>query len=273
MSIFDLFWLFFLFSVVTPFIQKRILEAKRVSFIRAWEKRRGSRVIALIHRQETMSILGFPLVRYIDIEDSEEVLRAVRLTDENVPIDIILHTPGGMALAAEQIAYAIKDRKVTVFIPHYAMSGGTLIALAADEIVMDPNAVLGSLDPQLGRFPAASILQVVREKERKDIEDETLILADVASKAIRQLRDCVREIVRDKVSAEKAEELADLLTRGEWTHDHPLTVETLRKLGLPVHTTMPKEIYMFMRLFPQAAQGRPSVQYIPLPYSARGERP
>jgi len=271
MSLFDLFWIFFVISALTPLIQKKVLDAKRVGFFRAWERQRGSRVIALIHRQETMSILGFPLVRYIDIEDSEEVLRAIRLTDPNVPIDIILHTPGGMALAAEQIAYAIKERKVTVFVPHYAMSGGTLIALAADQIVMDPNAVLGSLDPQLGKFPAASILQVVKEKEKKDIEDETLILADVAAKAIRQLRDCVREIVRDKVSTEKAEELADLLTRGEWTHDHPLTVETLRKLGLPIATTMPKEIYEFMRLFPQAGQRRPSVQYIPIPYTAQRE--
>jgi ClpP class serine protease len=267
MSLFDLLWIFFVFSAVSPMIQKKILDAKRIKFFRAWEKQRGSRVIALIHRQETMSILGFPLVRYIDIEDSEEVLRAIRLTEPSVPIDIILHTPGGMALAAEQIAYAMKDRRVTVFVPHYAMSGGTLIALAADEIIMDANAVLGSLDPQLGKFPAASILQVVKEKDRKDIEDETLILADVAKKAIRQLRECVREIIQDKVGTERAEELADILTRGEWTHDHPLTAATLRNLGLPVSTGMPKEIYEFMHLFPQAGQRRPSVQYIPLPYS------
>ncbi len=275
MSFFDIFWLFFIVSAVTPLIQKKIIDAKRLSFIRAWERQRGSRVIALIHRQERMSILGFPLIRYIDIEDSEEILRAIRLTDEQVPIDIILHTPGGMALAAQQIAYALKDRRVTVFIPHYAMSGGTLIALAADEIVMDPHAVLGSLDPQLGRFPAASILQVLQEKEHSDIDDETLIMADMARKAIRQLRDCVREIVQDKVGPEKAEQLADLLTRGEWTHDYPLTATTLRKLGLPVQTTMPKEIYEFMHLFPQPGQRRPSVEYIPLPYPsrARGERP
>jgi ClpP class serine protease len=273
MSLFDLFWIFFLFSAVSPMIQKKILDAKRVKFFRTWEQQRGSRVIALIHRQETMSILGFPLVRYIDIEDSEEVLRAVRLTEPQVPIDIILHTPGGMALAAEQIAYAIKDRRVTVFVPHYAMSGGTLIALAADEIVMDPNGVLGSLDPQLGKFPAASILQVVKEKDRNEIDDETLILADIAKKAIRQLRECVREIVEDKVGKERAEELADILTRGEWTHDHPLTAGMLRSLGLPVSTAMPKEIYEFMRLFPQAGQRRPSVEYIPLPYdNAQGGR-
>lgn len=99
-----------------------------------------------------MSFLGIPIVRYIDIEDSEQVLRAIRMTAPEMPIDLVLHTPGGLVLAAEQIACALKRHpgKVTVFVPHYAMSGGSLIAMAADEIVLDPNAVLGPIDPQLG---------------------------------------------------------------------------------------------------------------------------
>src|SRR5437667_12291836 len=131
---------------------------RRLQFLRSWERRTKHRLIALIHRQETMSFIGFPIVRYIDIQDSEDVLRALRLTADDVPIDIVLHTPGGLALAAEQIAHAICARKgkVTVYVPHYAMSGGTLIALAAEEIVMDPNAVLGALDPLLGHHPPGS---------------------------------------------------------------------------------------------------------------------
>ena len=209
-------------------------------------------------------------MRYIDIQDSEEVLRALRLTAEDIPIDIVLHTPGGLALAAEQIAHAIGARKgkVTVYVPHYAMSGGTLIALAADEIVMDPNAVLGSLDPQLGQHPAASIVRAIEWKTERnqEVDDETVILADVARKAIVQLRECVRGILGPRLGPEKAEELAAILTRGEWTHDHPLDVEMLRRLGLPINTDMPHEIAGYMRLFPQPQTGRPSVQYIPLPY-------
>ena len=122
------------------------------------------RVILLVHRQETMSFLGFPVLRYIDINDAEEVIRAIQLTDEEVPIDLVLHTPGGLVLASLQIARAVRARKgkVTVFVPHYAMSGGTLIALAADEIVMDSHAVLGPVDPQLGEYPAASLIKVVQ---------------------------------------------------------------------------------------------------------------
>ncbi|HJQ84224.1 MAG TPA: S49 family peptidase [Candidatus Binatia bacterium] len=251
-------------------LQRRRLDMRRLQFLRAWERRHKHRLIALIHRQETMSLFGFPLVRYIDIQDSEEVLRALRLTADDVPIDIVLHTPGGLALAAEQIAHAICRRtaKVTVYVPHYAMSGGTLIALAADEIVMDPNAVLGSLDPQLGQHPAASIVKAVDWKieHKQEIDDETLILADVARKAMVQLRDCVRGVLMDRLGPEKAESLASIFTRGEWTHDHPLDVETLGRLGLPINTEMPAEIEEYMRLFPQAPTGRPSVQYVPLPY-------
>jgi ClpP class serine protease len=66
-------------------------------------------------------LLGFPLMRYIDIQDSEELLRAIKLTDRSVPIDLIVHTPGGLVLAADQIAQALRRHpaKVTVFVPHY----------------------------------------------------------------------------------------------------------------------------------------------------------
>jgi ClpP class serine protease len=270
LGVLDLLWAFFLVSALLPLVQRRRLEMRRLQFLRSWERRTRHRLIALIHRQETMSFIGFPLVRYIDIQDSEEVLRALRLTADDIPIDIVLHTPGGLALAAEQIAHAICARKgkVTVYVPHYAMSGGTLIALAADEIVMDPNAVLGSLDPQLGQHPAASIVHALDWKlqHNQEVDDETVILADVARKAIVQLRECVRGVLDPRFGHEKAEELATVLTRGEWTHDHPLDVEVLRRLGLPINTDMPHEIEDYMRFFPQPQTGRPSVQYIPLPY-------
>src|SRR5439155_17556302 len=141
-------------------------EALREGAISALEKKRGSRVIILIYRQESVNVLGIPVVCYINIDDSEDVLRVIRFTDKNTPLDLILHTFGGLVLAASQIAKAIKRHpaKTTVFVPHYAMSGGTLIALAANEIIMDANAVLGPIDPQLGDFPAASVLRVVERK-------------------------------------------------------------------------------------------------------------
>ena len=217
-----------------------------------------------------MSLLGFPIVRYIDIQDSEEVLRAIRLTPPDLPIDVILHTPGGLVLAAEQIASALGDHpgRVTVFVPHYAMSGGTLIALAADEIVMDPHAVLGPVDPQLGQHPAVSVLAAVGRKPIERVDDETLILADVAQKALQQVRAAVATLAARRLPAERAQALADALTGGKWTHDYPIAVAEARELGFTVSTEMPRVIYDLMQLYPQSGRRRPSVEYVPLPYRA-----
>jgi ClpP class serine protease len=274
MSLIDLLWLFLILSSLQPVIRQRLLEAQRLRAFRKLEEDRQSRAIGLIHRQETMSFLGFPIARYIDIEDSERLLRAIQLTDAQVPIDLILHTPGGLVLAAAQIAQALRRHraKVTVFVPHYAMSGGTLIALAADEIVMGENAVLGPVDPQLGQSPAASIIKVLERKPIKEIDDETIILADVSEKALRQVDRTVRALVGDRMSEEKGGALAHLLSSGTWTHDYPITVGEAREMGLPVSTTMPAVVFDLMQLYPQTTQRRPSVEYIPLPYGPPDRR-
>lgn len=272
-SLWSLFWIFLIIVSILPAIQRKVLENRRLALMRRLEVKRQSRVISLIHRQETMKFLGFPLMRYIDINDSEEVLRAIRLTPEDMPIDLIIHTPGGLVLSTEQIALALVRHKgkVTVFVPHYAMSGGTLLCLAADEIVMDQNAVLGPVDPQLGEFPAASILKVVKDKPISEVDDRTLILADVAEKALRQMRDFVTELIASRTDRESAARLATILTEGRWTHDYPITCEEAGRLGLPVACDMPDEIYELMELFPQASPQRPSVQYIPVPYKKVAE--
>lgn len=273
MSGFDVFWLFFILMSLQPLLRQKFLEAARQKMIEKIEKERGSRVILLIHRQETMSFFGFPVMKFIDINDSEQVIRAIHLTDEDVPIDIILHTPGGLVLAALQIAKALRRHKAktTAFIPHYAMSGGTLIALAADEIVMDEHAVLGPVDPQIGQYPAASIVKVKKEKPIDKIDDQTLIMADISEKALNQMKHQLKEILSGRYSETKIEELADALSQGRWTHDYPITCEEAKKLGLPVSTNMPVEIYQLMNLFPQPLRHQPSVIYEPTPRRIGGE--
>jgi ClpP class serine protease len=214
-----------------------------------------------------MSLLGFPLMRYISLEDSEQVLRALRMTDPDTPIDLVLHTPGGLVLASVQIARAIKARRgpVTVYVPHYAMSGGTLIALAADRIVMTEDAVLGPVDPQLGQHAAASILKVVESKPISEIDDATLMLADQGRKAIAQVRSVVAELLSDRLGAERAGEVAELLSTGTWTHDYPLTMQALVDLGLDVSSEMPNEILQLMELYPQPVKRESAVTYLEEP--------
>lgn len=271
-GIFDLFWVFFLLIFIIPLVKRKIIDSSRAAMLRRIERKRRSRVITMIHRQEAISLFGIPFTRYIDIEDSERVLRAIRGTPDDVPIDLILHTPGGLVLAATQIAMAIKNHPadVRVIIPHYAMSGGTLIALAADKLIMDENAVLGPIDPQLGAlmkmYPAASLLKVAEIKDPNKMDDETLILIDVAKKALDQVRSLVHKLLEGKLKEDEIEEVCKKLTEGRWTHDYPLTVEDLREMKLKVEVGLPEEIYKLMRLYPQPARFTPTVEYVPTPY-------
>ena len=263
----DLFWFFIIIIALQPIFRQKVLEFGRRRCLVRLEKQRSSRVIIMVHRQETMALLGFPIFRFIDINDSEEVIRAIHLTDPDIPIDLILHTPGGLVLASLQIARAMSKHpgKVTVFVPHYAMSGGTLIALAADEIVMCEHAVLGPVDPQIDQLPAASLLRAVAKKPVEHLDDKTLVLADQAEMAIVEVRNSIRELLLDKFSSDKAEELATILTEGRWTHDFPITFEVAKALGLPVSSEMPKEVIELMNYFPQPTRATQAVEYLPIP--------
>ena len=263
----QLFWLIFLFMIIMPILQAQMLQWSRERILKAIEDKYGSKVITLIHRQETRSLFGFFMMRMITIEDSEAVLRAIRMTPKDKPIDFIVHTPGGIALAATQIAKALADHpaKVRVIVPHFAMSGGTLIALAADEIVMDKHAVLGPVDPQLGTEPAASLVAIEKLKDPKDIDDQTLVKIDMSKKALKQMYDTVVNLlVKKGHPLEKAQTIAEELSQGKYTHDFPITVEHLQQLGLNVSTDMPEEVYALMDLYPQPT-GIPAVQYLPEP--------
>ena len=275
-----IFLLWFIFAAMSPYIRMRQLHAARLALIRRLEARLGAKVITMIHRQERLSLLGIPLYRYITIEDSEQVLRAIRQTPEGTPIVMILHTPGGLVLAASQIARALKRHrgKKIVVVPHYAMSGGTLIALAADEIWIDPNAVLGPVDPQISAggkvYPAPSVIRVA-EMKGKDASDDTLILADVARKALDQMKRFVTELLEDKFPPEKAAEIADRLVSGYYTHDYPITFDELKALGFEnVKTELPPEVYELMELYPQESTMRPGVEYVPgAPVERRHQAP
>jgi ClpP class serine protease len=258
-------WLLFLLFMLQPLVAQRWQRLMRGNKLVLIQKKRNSRVIAIIHRQEAVRFFGFPIARYIDMDDAETVLRAIRTTPDTTPIDVILHTPGGMAIAALQIARALRAHpgKVTMFVPHFAMSGGTLIALAADEIVMSEHAVLGAIDPQINNLPAASIIRVTQEKPIAEIDDQTLIFADLGRKAVEQVRKAIVELIGERMPHEQATELAAKLTDGRWTHDYPITADEARNLGLRISTQMPEEILDLLVLFPQPLRRRESVEYGP----------
>jgi ClpP class serine protease len=261
----SLLWLFFIIASLQPAVARQVLIVQRRRALAEISRKRDATVITLIHRQESLSLLGFPVVRYIDIDDAESVLRAIRETAPDRAIEIILHTPGGLVLAAQQIAAALANHggKVTAVVPHYAMSGGTLIAMAADEIVIDRHAALGPVDPQLGEYPAASLVEVA--KRPGEHEDKTLIMADVGRKAIAQVEGFVTRMLGARMEPGRAREVARLMSTGVWTHDHPLQVPELTAMGLPVSVGVPDLERALMSLYPQPRGRTPAVEYSPGP--------
>jgi ClpP class serine protease len=261
----SLFWIFVAFMVLQPLLTGRLYAVRRVQAIRSIEKSHATRVITMIHRQEKRSLFGFAVSRHIDLEDAQTIIAAIKATPEDVPIDLVIHTPGGLVLAAMQIARAVEAHKakVAVYVPVYAMSGGTLIALAADEIVLGEFSVLGPIDPQIAGLPAASIVKARDSKSTEGVFDLTLVLADVAEKALAQVKRGAVELLTPRMDQAAAEALADKLAGGHWTHDYALTANEARALGLPVTVGMPPEIMALMSLYPQPIQ-QSGVEFLPI---------
>ncbi|MCB2113750.1 MAG: ATP-dependent Clp protease proteolytic subunit [Parvularculaceae bacterium] len=257
------FLLLLVFFFIIPAITRRQRGAEVERRFSKIQRKRKSRVIAIVHRQEPMGLLGIPVLRYIDLNDAEDVLEAIRTTPKSTPIDLVLHTPGGLVLPALQIARAIKAHpaRTTVFVPHYAMSGGTLIALAADEIILNRHAVLGPIDPQIGGVPAASLVRLRQEKSADATDDYTYVLADVGQMAIDQLKRAARELLSGTISDNAAMAVADQLATGKWTHDYPIEAGEAREIGLNVSTDFPDDISELMALFPDRLS-RSNVKFI-----------
>ncbi len=237
--------------------------SERRRIIEAIEKERGTKVITLIHRKEPWFKEGDP--GYITIEDTEHILRQIKATAKDKPIDVILHTPGGLALAAEMIATALHEHpaKVTVFIPFYAMSGGTLLALTADEIYMEKFSVMGPVDPQIEGVPASAYMLVLEKKKMDTIADKTIALAYIAAMAVKNMKGFVKHLLAEKMEEEKAEKVAEFLTGGYITHDTPLTIEVAKPMNLPVREGVPQKVFDLFLTCEFGVCERPSLTYVP----------
>jgi len=269
-------WLVALIVIMILLAIPRIQKGRhRRMLIRRLGEQRGSQVVTMIHRPGgTIPFVGGGS---IGLPEAESLLKMIRQTPPDKPIDLIIHTPGGMVLATTQIARALKNHPapVRVIVPHWAMSGGTLLSLSADEIIMDKNAVLGPVDPQTIRFPQpvpmASVLRVIKEKSKDKIDDTTWILAHQSEMAIKQIEDHITWLLTDRLGEERARELGKTFTEGRWTHDFPLTCDALAAMGLKVSTEVPQEAYDLLEAFPQGSKFR-SVQWLPKKAAEKGSK-
>lgn len=241
------------YDCLIDYVQSRRLgiesiKKQRAKMLRKIESERKSKVLTLIHYVEHADS-GHD--QYITSEDAEDILHELRNTPAEKPVDILLHCPGGVVFPTEQIALAIKERKgpTSVIVPYYAMSGATLIALSAKEILMDAQAILGPLDPQIQGLPSPSLIKLKELKKPDYIRDEMLVAIDIASKSMSQMKGFIQELLDDKFGPERSNKVAQFLTGGYLTHDRPITAKDALAIGLQVKVGVPDEFYNLLRLY------------------------
>ncbi len=235
---------------------KARIQLERFDILERLESERGSRVLTLVHRREPWSEGD---QGYITIEDSEALVAQIRRTPKDNPIDFIIHTPGGIALAAEMIAMAVRRHpgKVTAIVPFYAMSGGSLIALAANEILMEKESILGPLDPQIGGFPARSLITLPARKPIEAVSDQMVVLSEMAHRSLDQVREFVKWVLEDKLPGKDREAVAEFFTGGFLSHDTPIVSKVLQELGLRVQEGIPDQVYDLFRTYEFGTCARP----------------
>lgn len=254
-------------AALWPVAQQRLLLLRRTGSLERFARSRGSLALTLIARRETYRFFGLPLLRRDEFDSPEGALRRIARASNRTPIDLILHVGPEQSLAAEQIAHALirHPARVTVFVPHQALGDGLLVALAADELVLDPNAVLGPVMPYAGPYPAVSVLTAVRDKTAERVDDRTLILADQARKARAQVQALVAELLTARnPELENVPELAAQLSGDGWTPQYPILIEEARRLGLRIKDEFPPELHNLLDLYDTATVRRPSCAVAPL---------
>jgi ClpP class serine protease len=226
------------------------------------EQARGSRVVCIIHQAGMES-------NSVDTVTVEDVLTALQSTPADKPLDIILHTPGGYSYQAHQIALAVKAHhgRKTVFVPYFAMSGGTIISLAADEIVMAPHAVIGPIDSQFPVFhlrrmmPSRAVLDLVNTKPSSRINDELVELGIECKRSVPQDHKGAVGLMKGTYSQAVSDRVVHTLNDGTLTHGFPVTLSHARKLGLNVSGSLPPEATDIVRAYRRGRWGKRSVVF------------
>ena len=194
----------------------------------------------------------------IEENDKNAFMAAIHKLDRSLGLDLLLHTPGGDLAVTESLVNYLRSMfgtDIRAIIPQIAMSAGTMISLACNEIIMGQHSSLGPIDPQIGNIAAHGILEEIQKaKEDVKVDQNSAIywqpifqkynptLIGECEKAVEWTEEIVKNwlvtgMFKDlKDAEEKAEtvyeELGDhALTK---SHQRRIPVETIEKLGILV---------------------------------------
>lgn len=161
-----------------------------------------------------------PMAVSMTREDIQGFMSAVHGLKRN-ELDLIIHSGGGSAEAAEQIVQYLRSKydHIRVVVPQNAMSAATMLACAADEIVMGKQSAIGPIDPQITfsleqgshQAPAQAILAEFEQAKQEILKDPNL-----AAVWYPRIKNYPHGLLKQcEVACERAAKLV-----GEWLHEY-----------------------------------------------------
>jgi hypothetical protein len=130
-------------------------------------------------------------ISHVDADDISEVLDGLGTRD----IDLIIQTPGGEVDAVEKLVTVLQARldSYRVIVPSWAKSGGTVIAMSSEKILLGVNSELGPIDPQMF-LPDIGVVPCELVARDGSIPQ---IVRDIAASSVERMRKLARKILKD----------------------------------------------------------------------------
>ena len=211
-----------------PLIWKSIKSIFASVYLVYYKKYVGREAILLYHDGGGLFMSGMIAT------DTYNKIRTILDSLGGKAVDLILHTPGGEIFATMLLSKLLKSYPdLRVVVPRYAMSGGTLLALSCNRLVMGNHAVLGPIDPQIGGIFSGSfnarVWKRISKVKKDKIKDENVGLGIVADQYDKSITKYIHGLLKGRVAGNKLSEFVEMLVSGEVEHSYQFDAAFLSK--------------------------------------------
>jgi ClpP class serine protease len=202
-------------------------------------------IVTIVHHTRVPKRQDKRRYTFLGLDEAIAVVRAIREAPPSRPIHVVLHTRGGLSAAAEMIAQAVKNHPggATAFVPYFAMSAGTVIALAADKVIYGQAAALGPIDTQYYGWPVGAYADLTKRKRARYVQDELLMMGYVAKKVMEDDEQVLCKLINKNHGRGDPCSIAEYLSKGTHDHGFRVTLEKARELKINTGTDMPQAMY------------------------------
>ena len=251
--------LIYVYLTSTPVCNETLLER-----IRRIEKEDKTNIIFLIDEFWENNKIDPRLENHIiDTDDDEkfiEVIHDIQNNRENKSLSIVIYTRGGSIESSDMIVDILLNyvEPVRIYIPTFAYSAGTMIALCGDELYMNKYSIMGPVDPQISYSvdektdddaSSRCLMQLIEDKNIDEISDDIYLKA-VESKFLHEdnIENIKNIITKRNLNLSKRRKKTILKEFGSGLHPHhkPFNIDKIKALGLPVVCPVPSKYNLLL---------------------------